>query len=255
MYPPTPSRISLLAFVPALPASVPQPILAAAPRAEPPARKGSARHTPLVTFSWVGLLLDKEELEELEEMLWSLSPTLYVRELLLAPAPLRYGTLVVSTGGHWTVTLLSGLADASLPTSGIENLIAFFGTTRTSGEELVGAQRRSGEARRGEVYLSGYMNCHDEREPWTAWRSHRRNWRNLANIGEMNHVFEIEGCVLASLRFPDIHFLPIDRPALLRQDSHVTSDYLHIMTGAGVLEGWMHYIWQFVSRELPGRIR
>ncbi|KAI0744301.1 hypothetical protein C8Q80DRAFT_890032 [Daedaleopsis nitida] len=30
---------------------------------------------------------------------------------------------------------------------------------------------------------------------------------------------------------------------------------LHIMTGAGVLEGWTHYIWHYVTVELPGRLQ
>ena len=61
--------------------------------------------------------------------------------------------------------------------------------------------------------------------------------------------------VVESRKYPDIHFLPIDRPALLRPDAHSAGDCLHIMSGAGVLEGWTHYIWHYVTRELPGRIR
>ena len=57
--------------------------------------------------------------------------------------------------------------------------------------------------------------------------------------------------VLSSRRYPDIHFLPIDRHALLRPGAHVASDCLHFMTGAGVLEGWTHYIWHYVTEEVP----
>jgi hypothetical protein len=76
--------------------------------------------------------------------------------------------------------------------------------------------------------------------------------------------------ILSSKRkFPNIYYLPIDRPARLRPDAvsrslasslayltpcflqHATGDCLHIMTGAGILEGWTHYIWQFISRESP----
>jgi hypothetical protein len=78
---------------------------------------------------------------------------------------------------------------------------------------------------------------------------------------------------LDAARYPDIHYLGIDRPALLRPDAvraalslrssarglmtlqHAAGDCLHIMSGAGVLEGWSHYIWHFVTRELPGRLR
>jgi len=67
--------------------------------------------------------------------------------------------------------------------------------------------------------------------------------------------------------YPDVHFLAIERPARLRPDAvslfdpfisfiylsftqHATGDCLHIMAGAGVLEGWTHYIWHYVSKEL-----
>ena len=60
---------------------------------------------------------------------------------------------------------------------------------------------------------------------------------------------------MKSASFPDIFYLPIDNPALLRPDAHASGDCLHIMAGAGVLEGWSHYIWHFVSKELAGRIR
>ncbi|PCH35896.1 hypothetical protein WOLCODRAFT_156595 [Wolfiporia cocos MD-104 SS10] len=132
------------------------------------------------------------------EMFQSFSPSFYVRELLLVPASLCYGKPVVSTGGHCTTTLLSGLADASLPANGAENEIVFCGCGTLMGMRAVQA-------------------------------------------GEMDRAFE---SVLASLRFPDIHFLPIDRSARMR-------DCLHIMTGAGMLEGWTDYIWRLVSRELP----
>ncbi|PCH35907.1 hypothetical protein WOLCODRAFT_140124 [Wolfiporia cocos MD-104 SS10] len=102
------------------------------------------------------------------------------------------------------------------------------------------------------AYLSGRKGCHDKRAPWKAWKAYQWNWYKCANIWEMNQMVEN---VLGLLRFPDIHFLPIDRPALPRPDAQVASDCLHIMAGAGVLEGWTHQIWQFVSRELTGRIR
>ncbi|PCH35889.1 hypothetical protein WOLCODRAFT_156587 [Wolfiporia cocos MD-104 SS10] len=254
-------------------------------------RGSSITDMPLVTSHRVGLLLDKEELEALhteqytvssttgtgagmgellplfsEEVFWSLLPSSYMCELLLVPTPLRYGMLVVRTGGHWTTTLFSGLADAVLPTNRIENVIAFFGCVME-----VWA-----------VHVQWMLDEHHEAERWKSWwvrddtmekriviRPYQWNWYNWSNIREMNRMFDVntaqwsperyvlirkKSSVLASLRFPDIHFFSIDRPALLRSDAHVASDCLHIMTGAGVLEVWTHYIWQLVSRELPGRI-
>ena len=70
-----------------------------------------------------------------------------------------------------------------------------------------------------------------------------------------HHTDVASQAVLDSRKYPDIHFLPIDRPALLRPDAHSAGDCLHIMSGAGVLEGWTQYIWHYVTVELPGRIR
>ncbi|PCH35902.1 hypothetical protein WOLCODRAFT_156604 [Wolfiporia cocos MD-104 SS10] len=253
----------------------------------------SIADTPLMTFRRADLLLDKAELEALhaerytasgaaqdasgvsgtggaagelpplfsEEMFWSLSPAPYVCELLLAPAPLRYGTLVVSTGRHAPLRARGRVPACEQDRErdcvlwardgGVGGArAADAGRAQRDGAraELVGARWRRGEARRRAGVPPGHEDCHDERDPWTAWKPYRWDWYNWANIGEMNRVFE---SVLASLRFLDIHFLPIDRPALLRPDAYVASDCLHIMTGAGVLEGWTHYIWPFVSRELP----
>ncbi|KZT04371.1 uncharacterized protein LAESUDRAFT_658093 [Laetiporus sulphureus 93-53] len=254
--------------------------------------------TPLVTFRRVDLLLDRPELEALyaelypsgaeadgealrlpskplfsDEQFWSMSPREYVREIFLQPAPLRYSTLVISTAGHWTTTLMSGFADPAQPGDGIAGVLGFFGVSMQRwAEEVQGMmdgyreeeERRSGRwfglGRRGGVerqvviraYLPGHEDCHDERRPWTEWKSFRWNWYNWGSIKDFNRIFEE---TLSSPAFPDIHYLPIDRPALLRPDAHSAGDCLHIMTGAGVLEGWTHYIWHYVTREVPGRIR
>ncbi|PCH35932.1 hypothetical protein WOLCODRAFT_28219 [Wolfiporia cocos MD-104 SS10] len=41
------------------------------------------------------------------------------------------------------------------------------------------------------AYLPGHEDSHDEREPWTEWRPYRWDWYNLADVGEMNRVFEV----------------------------------------------------------------
>ena len=124
------------------------------------------------------------------------------------------------------------------------------------------------------AYLPGHEDCHDYRQPSTSYRPGPNGWYNWNQIGEFNERFEVRPlcfraqstvlfvpdvtraqAVLNSNKFPDIHFLPIDRPALLRPDAHSAGDCLHIMSGAGVLEGWTHYIWHYVTVELPGRIR
>ncbi|PCH35905.1 hypothetical protein WOLCODRAFT_156611 [Wolfiporia cocos MD-104 SS10] len=131
---------------------VPRPVLAAAPRAEPPACTGSASHTLLVIFRRVDLLSDKEEHEGPYAERYTASATAYVAsgvsgagaaqrgdvlvylvvDLRVHAAarisgPLRYRMLIVSTGWHWTTRLLSCLAVVSLLAKGIEKVITFFG--------------------------------------------------------------------------------------------------------------------------------
>ncbi|OBZ70729.1 hypothetical protein A0H81_09456 [Grifola frondosa] len=226
--------------------------------------------TPLVTFRRVDLLLAQPQLEALyhtlrpnasaplfsEEQFWSLAPEEYMA-LFDAPGA-RYGTLVVSTAGHWTTTLLAGFQDEG----GIEGVLEFFRAAMARWADEVqramdASARAAGRRRRRRqvvvrAYLPGHEDCHDERAPWTEWHPFRWNWYNWASIGEFNAVFEN---VTKEGEYPDIHFLPIDRPALLRPDAHSSGDCLHIMSGAGVLEGWSHYIWHYVTREIPGRMR
>ncbi|KAH9839020.1 uncharacterized protein C8Q71DRAFT_704131 [Rhodofomes roseus] len=240
----------------------------------------SAADTPLVTFRRVDLLLDRAELEGLHaaradghadapplfsaEQFWSLSPEYYVRDLFLEG---HYGTLVASTGGHWTTTLLSAFRDEGARGEGIDGVLGFFDAAmRRWAEDVQGILddyerrgRRWGLGRRRErkqvvvrAYLPGHEDCHNERAPWREWRPFVWNWYNWGSIWEFNRIFE---GILDTGEFPDVHYLAIDQPALLRPDAHSAGDCLHIMTGAGVLEGWTHYIWHFVTHEVPAKAR
>ncbi|KAI0762158.1 hypothetical protein BD413DRAFT_484999 [Trametes elegans] len=235
--------------------------------------------TPLVTFRRVDLLLEPAALEALyrslhpdsplvaenaslfsDEAVWNLAPSEYVK-LFTAPTPrANYATMIVSTGGHWTTTLFAGLKDPELPKDGILNVIEFFGEAMEAWarqvQALLDAADNEERNRRRQVlaraYLPGHEDCHDYREPTKDYKPGQWGWYNWNQIGDFNREFE---AVLESHKYPDIHFLPIDRPALLRPDAHAAGDCLHIMTGAGVLEGWTQYIWHYVTVELPGRVR
>ncbi|CDO72502.1 hypothetical protein BN946_scf184980.g43 [Trametes cinnabarina] len=253
--------------------------------------------TPLVTFRRVDLLQEPAALDALyralhpdsriakenaslfsDEATWNLAPSEYVK-LFTAPLPrANYATLIVSTGGHWTTTLFSGLRDTEMEHDGIQNVIDFFGEAmeawarqvqdlldeaereeqlaeKASKERLPWNGRDRKRAPRqvlARAYLPGHEDCHDYRAPWTEYKPGRWGWYNWNQIQDFNRIFDT---ILASRKFPDIHYLPIDRPARLRPDAHAAGDCLHFMTGAGVLEGLTQYIWHFVTVELPGRIR
>ncbi|EPQ56891.1 hypothetical protein GLOTRDRAFT_73361 [Gloeophyllum trabeum ATCC 11539] len=238
----------------------------------------SIEETPLVTFRRVDLLLSQDELRSLhrrlhpemyarnasfslfsEEQTWSLSPTEYM-PILFGDPPNHYATLVTSTAGHWTTTLFAGYRDESVGEDegyGIQGVLQFFNEAMEywASEVQRYFDTHKGRERRQVIiraYLPGHEDCHNHREPWTEYKEFDWKWYNWFWIRDFNRIFQ---SVLSSPRYPDIHFLPIDRPASLRPDAHSTGDCLHIMTGAGVLEGWSHYIWHYITRELPGRIR
>ncbi|GLB45042.1 hypothetical protein LshimejAT787_1901200 [Lyophyllum shimeji] len=235
--------------------------------------------TPLVTFRRVDLLLTKEELVDLhntlhpdttadfslfsEEAVWSLSPTYYMPLFFEG----NYSTMVVSTGGHWTTTLFGGYGKDK-PAAfhgaklGIDGVLDFFGhAMRKWADDVQGALKEAARKDEGKrkrqvlvrAYLPGHDACHGNKKPWKEvytplWASY--NW---GSIWRYNEVFEN---IITDVpeKYPDLHYLAIERPGRLRPDAHATGDCLHIMVGAGVMEGWTHYIWHYVSKEL-GRSR
>lgn len=192
----------------------------------------SISHTPLVTFRRVDLLLEPTTIARLhfdtevekslesgakwggkfalfsDEAVWTLGPEYYM-ELFLAPAPIRYGTLVVSTGGHWTTTLLAGLQDDAdgARGHGIDGVLELFGRSMREWadrvqERLDQVNKLGGRWRGGNgdsvqrqvvvrAYLSGHEDCHQKRAPWEEWVSYTWEWYNWNWIGEMNAIFEV----------------------------------------------------------------
>ncbi|KIY53414.1 hypothetical protein FISHEDRAFT_68890 [Fistulina hepatica ATCC 64428] len=229
--------------------------------------------TPLVTFRRVDVLMSGDELTTLhrtlkgdptarlfgDEQYWTLSPEEYMN--IFARPGSHYGTLVINTGGHWTTTLFSAFRNESKPGNGIDDVLEFFGHAMRMWAGDV--QRRLDDARRRDTrapcrqvvvraYLPGHEDCHNFRAPWEEVQHFVWNWYNWGNIWQFNEIFQN---ILNSTAYPDIHYLAIDHPARLRPDAHVASDCLHIMTGAGVMEGWTHYIWHYITNEIMPRIR
>lgn len=168
----------------------------------------------MVTFRRVDLLLEKEELIDLhqelykpegnfslfsEEGFWSLSPKEYMPIFTKSLPEANYATLIASTGGHWTTTLLHGLSDASKKDSGsgIENVLSFFDKAMQKWakdvQTALDGDRKSGKNRRVVVrsYLPGHEDCRNVYEPWTYWHPYKWNWYNWAWIGDYNKIFEV----------------------------------------------------------------
>ncbi|TEB28408.1 hypothetical protein FA13DRAFT_1571547, partial [Coprinellus micaceus] len=226
--------------------------------------------TPLVTFRRVDLLWQKEELlmmhKELhpeiyaanpafqlfgDEAVWTMSPDEYM-SIFTKPMPEgNYAAMVVSTAGHWTTGLFHGyhVEDGEV-VLGYDGLLTFFGEVMERWAEQM--QRRLDGSRGAmaprqvvvRAYLPGHEDCHAHREAWSEILPFKWNWYNWGEIWKYNRIFEN---ILS--KHANVHFLNIARPGRLRPDAHASGDCLHIMSGAGVLEGWSHYIWHYITRE------
>ena len=188
----------------------------------------SIEETPLVLFRRVDLLLNQEDLQGLyrstlrtevededpaagnattknlfsEETTWSLSPSEYMPIFLSSPPEGNFGTLVVSTGGHWTTTLMSAFRDEEAGEEagyGIENVKTFFKVAMRTWagqvQDAIDEYRRNGGTRPKQAvvraYLPGHEDCHDHHEPWSEIQPFRFRWYNWPWIQDYNAIFKV----------------------------------------------------------------
>lgn len=181
-----------------------------------------------------------------DEKFWSLSPKEYMPLFTSSTPEGNYGTLIASTAGHWTTTVLHGFRDESKEDSGygIDKVLDFFEQAMkvwaTQVQEALDQDQKNGSrgvkgARKVVVrsYLPGHEDCRNIYEPWKEWKPFVWNWYNWAWIKDFNQIFQVcsflqksrvavltlkHQKLLSSPSFPDIHYLTMDRPALLRPD-------------------------------------
>lgn len=191
--------------------------------------------TPLVTFRRVDLLLTKDQLDEVYSTLhperadtpgfsvlggddaWEIPPSEYM-SLFTAPLPeANYGTMVVSSAGHWTVGTFRGLRNDAMPYNGIQNVMDFFGEvtevwsgivqgwlkgagrdrTTGAGQYTVGGRKRQVVVR---SYLPGHDRCHLIFSPWTWYEQGGTELSyNWGQIPGLNSIFQV--CLFLS---PDV---------------------------------------------------
>ncbi|KAF6744888.1 hypothetical protein DFP72DRAFT_60340 [Ephemerocybe angulata] len=220
-----------------------------------------------------------------DEVNYTLSPDVYL-DIFFKPLPEgNYKTLITSSAGHWTTnnfhgyhresegadvsTSTTGLADSKNPVMGYDGLLQFYGEVverwankiqdafdvhmgKTKGAGYPPGREKEPQAI-VRAYLPGHEDCHNIRQPATTIPNYTWNWWNWGEIWKFNRIWEnlLKLNEKAGIKpFKNVHFLRIDRPGRLRPDAHATGDCLHIMAGAGVMEGWTHYIWHYVSREV-----
>lgn len=180
--------------------------------------------TPLVTFRRIDVLFSKAELNALyhlrhryfspndtlfnsDEVIWTAPVHDYVDQFLSPLPKANYGTMIVSTGGHWTTTLFSYFRDEEKKKDsgyGMDDLLEFFEfamqswaakvqTALSKEERRLGVKRARKERKRVVVraYLPGHEDCHRFREPWKEIQPFVWNWFNWGYIWDFNARFEV----------------------------------------------------------------
>jgi len=220
----------------------------------------SIENTPLVSFRRIDVLLSREELEGLhnsiyspapnfslfsDEAFWTLSPYEYVRQFTSKEN--NYQTMVVSTAGHWTTGVFQGMKDPNNKGGGVGNILYFFQHATAMWADLV--QKILNESDRSDrqvivrPYLSGHENCFNLFKPYTYVHDYTAQWYNWNWITEYNDIFQVCTSIvprfttltqpqwlLSSPLYPNIHFLPIDRPGMLRPDAVCSPPLLSCVT-------------------------
>ena len=188
----------------------------------------SIETTPLVTFHRVDLLFNQHDLDAIyrrtlipedtfgmnpeqdlanktlfsDERAWSMSPSEYMPEFLGDLPDFNYGTLVVSTAGHWTTTLMGAFRDEEAGDEagyGITNVKSFFDIAMREWafqvQEAIRNYRSKGGRRPKQVvvraYLPGHENCHNIHEPSTEIEPYHWRWYNWPWIQDFNDIFKV----------------------------------------------------------------
>lgn len=153
-----------------------------------------------------------------DERSWTISPSEYL-SIFLAPLPIgNYRTLIVSTGGHWSLKLFAGLK------GGFPEIFDLFRVVQNNFIYQVGRALDSSKEKTREVivrpYLPGDDNCHSDKimnggplEDPLSLKGASYNW---AWIPRFNAAFKE---AVTTKGHPNIHYLPLERPGRLRPDT------------------------------------
>lgn len=143
-------------------------------------------------------------------------------EILNAPAPFNYRTLVVSTAGHWSLKLFAGVPTGY---AGIFDLfrLAMNQWTYQVAQFLDATNSTVPKEVVVRPYLPGDDNCHSNEiqngGPRTRPLSLRWGSFNWEWIPYMNQAFKL---IVGERDHPHIHYLDIERPGRLRPDAVCT---------------------------------
>ncbi|KAG0149498.1 hypothetical protein CROQUDRAFT_669192 [Cronartium quercuum f. sp. fusiforme G11] len=212
--------------------------------------------TPVVTILRSGLLLSKPEITKIiddKDLLPGVGPINWNETVFDNPTSLyldhflnpnyRYSKLVASAGAHYTSKLFMDLP--------LDKVTSVFHHVFEEWIRIISKMLEDPRAKDKKVFYrtatAGHKDCHlpeklngpplNEEE---ALDTPIYNWQFIPIFNR------IAQAAMSKVRHPRFKFLSLDRPAMLRPDSHILIDCLHFTIGTGVVEGWTDFLYSYV---------
>ncbi|PLW16502.1 hypothetical protein PCANC_02053 [Puccinia coronata f. sp. avenae] len=210
------------------------------------------KKTPLVSVLRSGLLLSKPEIKEVidkyhlindtkpmfgPEKVFDMHTSEYIEHFL--DPQLRYSKLIASSGAHYTALLFQ-----DRPFHQIAEI--FHHNFERWAEIMTGAlndPRSKGKKILYRTATAGHDKCYLERGgPWNEEKILETPVWNWQYIPLFNRIAD---SVLTALNQPRLELMAVERPAMMRPDGHILIDCLHFTVGAGIIEGWTDFLYNY----------
>ncbi|EFP84686.1 uncharacterized protein PGTG_10845 [Puccinia graminis f. sp. tritici CRL 75-36-700-3] len=208
--------------------------------------------TPLVSILRSGLLLSKPEIKEViekhklidddkpmfgPEKVFDMHTSEYTADFL--DPKLRYSKMIASSGAHYTAMLFQ-----DRPFHQIAEIFHYnFERWAEIMSEVLKDPRSKGKKILYRTATAGHDKCNLERKgPWNEEKILETPVWNWQVIPLFNKIAD---SVLTALNQPRLELMAIERPAMMRPDGHILIDCLHFTVGAGIIEGWTDFLYNY----------
>ncbi|OAV97089.1 hypothetical protein PTTG_05786 [Puccinia triticina 1-1 BBBD Race 1] len=208
--------------------------------------------TPLVSILRSGLLLSKPEIKEVieknnlinddkpmfgPEKVFDMHTAEYTADFL--DPKLRYSKMIASSGAHYTAMLFQ-----DRPFHQIADIFHYnFERWAEIMTEVLKDPRSKGKKILYRTATAGHDKCNLERKgPWNEEKILETPVWNWQIIPLFNKIAD---SVITALNQPRLELMAIERPAMMRPDGHILIDCLHFTVGAGIIEGWTDFLYNY----------
>ncbi|POV96255.1 hypothetical protein PSTT_15750, partial [Puccinia striiformis] len=152
---------------------------------------------------------------------------------------LRYSKMIASAGAHYTALLFQ-----DRPFHQIAEIFHYnFERWAEIMTDVLKDPRSKGKKILYRTATAGHDKCNRERGgPWNEEKVLETPVWNWQTIPLFNKIAD---SVLTALNQPRLELMAIERPAMMRPDAHILIDCLHFTVGAGIIEGWTDFLYNY----------